>query len=69
MEQDNKYLPQTAAALLALEETAALLANAAADTSANHSALKQELTNIKKEIAAETSRIDDIIQTLNGAIS
>ncbi len=68
MEETAKYFPQTAAALAALAETAAVLKENAALSGAEKEELKEKLSSMRQQLADKAACIDEIICRLNGAI-
>ena len=68
MSETAKYLPKTAAALAKLQESAALLNNNADISVAQQQELKEKLATLRQQLADKAACIDNIINTLNGAI-
>lgn len=68
MSETAKYLPQTAAALAKLQETAALLETTADISTAKQQELQEKLSTLHQELADKAQCIDNIINTLNGAL-
>ena len=67
MEDKAKYFPQTLAALQSLQETAAVLEEAAWDSVSENRKLKDKISNLRTRIDNEVSRIDAVINNLSGA--
>lgn len=68
MEQTAKYLPKTNVALTKLQEATTLLEQSA-DISANEQQkLTEQLSVLRQKLADKAACIDNIINTLNGAI-
>ncbi len=67
MEDKAKYFPQTLAALQSLQETAAVLEEAARDSVSENRKLKDKISNLRIRIDNEVSRIDAVINNLSGA--
>lgn len=68
MESNAKYFPQTSAALQSLKETAALLNEAASESTAKNNELNEKLTTLRQQINEKVSRIDSVIETLSKAV-
>lgn len=68
MSETEKYLPQTAAALAKLQETAALLDTNADISIAKKEELETKLSSICQQLTDKAALIDNIINTLNGAL-
>lgn len=68
MSETAKYLPKTADALAKLQESAALLEQAADISAVEQQQLKEKLTTLRQQLADKAACIDNIINTLNGAI-
>ncbi len=68
MSKTAEYLPKTAAALAALQESTALLEQNAELSAAEQQQLKEKLTTLRQQLADKAACIDNIINTLNGAI-
>ena len=68
MESNAKYFPQTSAALQSLKETAALLDEAASESTAKNNELNEKLTILRQQINEKVSRIDSVIETLSKAV-
>lgn len=67
MEDKAKYFPQTLAALQSLQETTAVLEEAARDSVSENRKLKDKISNLRTRINNEVSRIDAVINNLSGA--
>lgn len=68
MSETAKYLPKTAAALAKLQESAALLEQSADISIAGKQQLEEKLSSLHQKLADKAAQIDNIINTLNGAI-
>lgn len=68
MQQNLQYLKKTAAALQELNQAALDLGASADSEIMQQQALKQTVSNLKDELKEKAQRIDDIINTLNGAL-
>lgn len=68
MSETAKYLPKTAAALAKLQESAAILEQAADISVAEQQKLQKKLSVLREQLAEKAQCIDNIINTLNGAI-
>lgn len=68
MSETAKYLPKTAAALAKLQESAAILEQAADISVAEQQKLQKKLSVLREQLAEKAQCIDNIIKTLNGAI-
>ena len=67
MEDKAKYFPQTVAALQSLQETAALLADAARSSTRKSRKTADKLQDLRRQIAEKAARIDAVITKLSGA--
>ena len=68
MLQNLQYLKKTAAALQELNQAASDLDVSADAEVLQQQALKQTVSSLKSELKEKAQRIDDIINTLNGAL-
>lgn len=68
MSETAKYLPKTAAALAKLQESAAFLEQSADISMAQKQQLEEKLSSLRQKLADKAAQIDNIINTLNGAI-
>ena len=68
MSETAKYLHKTAAALAKLQESAALLEQSADISATEQQQLKEKLSALRVQLADKAQCIDNIINTLNGAI-
>lgn len=69
MESNAKYFPQTAAALAELKQSLAFLEETAAVSAEEKQQLSFKLTEMRRQITQKAARIEEIIETLNGASS
>lgn len=67
MEDKAKYFPQTVAALQSLQETAALLADAARSSTRESRKTADKLQDLRRQIAEKAARLDAVITKLSGA--
>lgn len=67
MEDKAKYFPQTVAALQSLQETAALLTDAARSSTRKSRKTADKLQDLRRQIAEKAARIDAVITKLSGA--
>ncbi len=67
METNLKYFSKTIAALAELKASAALLEENASSSIAENKELNQKLKILRQQIAEKATRIEKVIQTLNGA--
>lgn len=68
MQETAKYLPKTANALKKLQDNLALLENSADISAQKQQELTEKLTTLRKQLADKAECIDNIINTLNGAL-
>ncbi|MBP5699114.1 MAG: hypothetical protein J6W96_06280 [Alphaproteobacteria bacterium] len=68
MEEISKYFSKTALALENLNKSAAELNNATDMELANKDTLKTTVFTLKNALYEKATRIDDIIENLNGAL-
>lgn len=68
MQENSKYFEKTAEALKAMNSTISELEVAAKSQLQNNTLLNAKTMELRQEIAAKASRIDNIIKTLNGAL-
>ena len=68
MQENSKYFEKTAEALQNMHSTISELEVAAKSQLQNNNLLNAKTMELRQEIAAKASRIDDIIKTLNGAL-
>ncbi|MCM1323539.1 MAG: hypothetical protein NC218_05210 [Acetobacter sp.] len=68
MSETAKYLPKTAAALASLQESAMFLEQSAELSAAEQQQLKEKLSTLRQQLTDKAACIDNIINTLNGAI-
>ena len=68
MSETAKYLPKTIASLAKLQETTALLENNADFSITDKKEIEDKLSFLRSQIEIKVAVIDNIINTLNGAI-
>ena len=68
MEQTAKYLPQTNVALAKLKEVTTLLEQTVDISADEQQKLKEQLSVLRQKLTDKAACIDNIINTLNGAI-
>lgn len=68
MSETARYLPKTAVALAKLQETAVFLEQSAECSISSQQQLKEKLTTLRQQLTDKAQCIDNIINTLNGAI-
>ena len=68
MEQTSKYFTKTATALQNLNNNVSVLESAAEAELTAQAELKADKSMLKEAIEAKVQRIDNIINTLNGAL-
>lgn len=68
MSETAKYLPKTAAALAKLQESAAFLEQSADISMTQKQQLEEKLSSLRQKLTDKAAQIDNIINTLNGAI-
>lgn len=68
MQENSKYFEKTAEALQNMHTSISELEIAAKSQLQNNTLLNAKTMELRQEIAAKASRIDDIIKTLNGAL-
>ena len=68
MQQNLQYLKKTAEALQSLTQNIVDLEAVANSEATEQQALKETVSDLKNEMRNKAHRIDEIIQTLNGAL-
>lgn len=68
MQETAKYLPKTANALKNLQDSLALLETSADISAEKQQELTEKLATLRKQLADKAECIDNIINTLNGAL-
>ncbi len=68
MQETAKYLPKTANALKNLTDSVSLLENSADISAAEQQKLTEKLATLRQQLTDKAECIDNIINTLNGAL-
>lgn len=68
MSETSKYLPKTTASLAKLQESVVLLEQCADISTAEQQKLTEKLSILRQQLTDKAACIDNIINTLNGAL-